>query len=238
MSVLPLSARRSAVRPSRLATAAATIGIAVALGTTGCGAGQISQTANQLPAVNGANVNIDTLQLRDVQILYPEKDSPTVFGNGGPFELAFVVANSDQTAYYRLKEIKPEKGSVEFVEGSDSAARVIAPGQALSSGTPVGSVRDSEKKVTAELTNAGDTVAAGLTTDLTFVFEKREGNGSWVPAGETTVQTPVDAGAELERQDVARNAEPTFYNQHHGAVGPGDSEGGTPETGHEEGGGH
>ncbi|GAC52645.1 hypothetical protein GOAMI_14_00320 [Gordonia amicalis NBRC 100051 = JCM 11271] len=238
MSVLPLSARRSAVRPSRLATAVATIGIAVALGTTGCGAGQISQTANQLPAVNGANVNIDSLQLRDVQIVYPEKDAPTVFGNGGPFEIAFVVANSDPTVYYRLKEIKPEKGSIEFVEGSDSADRVIPPGQALRGGTPVGATRDGEKKVTAELTNAGDTVASGLTTELTFVFEKRESNGSWVPAGETTVQTPVDAGAKLERQDVARNAEPTFYNQGHGEGGHGEGEGGAPETGNEEGGGH
>jgi len=236
VSVLSPSARRSAFRPTRLATAVATIGIAVALGTTGCGAGQISQTANQLPAVNGANVNIDSLQLRDVQILYPEKDAPTVFGNGGPFELAFVVANCDQVDSYRLKSIKPEKGTIEFTEGADAEARVIAPGQALRGGTPVGAA-PAEQKITAELTDAGKTVAAGLTTKLTFAFEKKE-NGKWVAAGEVTVVTPVDAGADLERQDVARNAEPTFYNQHHGEGGPGESEGGASEAGHEEGGGH
>lgn len=242
MSVLPSSARRSAVRPSRLATAVATLGIAVALGTTGCGAGQVSQTANQLPAVNGANVNIDALQLRDVQILYPEKDAPTVFGNGGPFEVAFVIANSDQVDSYRLKSIKPEKGTIEFTEGADAEARVIAPGQALRGGTPVGAA-PAEQKITAELTDAGKTVAAGLTTKLTFAFEKKE-NGKWVDAGEVTVVTPVDAGAKLARQDVPRNAEPTFYNQEHGEGGHG-SEGHSPDDGHDhsgdehgEGGGH
>ncbi|MEO9326809.1 hypothetical protein [Gordonia aurantiaca] len=235
--MLPSSARRSAVRPSRLATAVATIGIAVALGTTGCGAGQVSQTANQLPAVNGANVNIDALQLRDVQILFPESDAPTVFGNGGPFEVAFVIANADQTTPYRLKSITPEKGSIEFTEGADAEDRVILPGQSLRGGQPVGAA-PAEEKVTAELNDAGDTVAAGLTTKLTFKFEKKE-NGSWVDAGEVTVVTPVDAGANLQRQDVARNAEPTFYNQHHAEDGHGsDDHGEGAEGGHSEGGGH
>ncbi|WP_439032990.1 hypothetical protein [Gordonia terrae] len=222
-----------------MVTAVAAIGIAVALSTTGCGAGQISQTANQLPAVNGANVNFEALQLRDVQILYPEQDAPTVFGSGGPFEIAFVVANSDPLTYYRLKEIKAEQGQIEFIEGTESNDRIIPPGLALRGGTPVGANAEIEKKVTAELRNAGKTVAAGLTTDLTFRFEKREADGSWVDAGEITVDTPVDGGAELERQDVARNAEPTFYNQDHGegghAEGGGEHEG---SEGHEGGGGH
>ncbi|MBD0861829.1 hypothetical protein IA539_11480 [Gordonia sp. zg691] len=233
--MLSLSARRSAVRPSRLATAVAAIGMAVALGTTGCSAGQISQTANQLPAVNGANVNYGALELRDVQILFPEQDAPTVFGNGGPFELAFAVANSDDLDYYRLKEITAEKGKVEFTEGADSDDRIIPPGQALRGGLPVGANTAIEKKVTAELTGAGKTVAAGLTTDLTFHFEKRDANGSWIDAGETTVQTPVDAGAELERVNVPRNAEPTFYNQHHDEGGDAGHEGGDE---HSEDGGH
>ncbi|EON33328.1 MULTISPECIES: hypothetical protein [Gordonia] len=202
-----------------MVTAVAAIGIAVALGTTGCGAGQISQTANQLPAVNGANVNLDELQLRDVQILYPEDDASTVFGDGGPFEIAFVIANADPLVYYRLKEIRPEEGQVTFIEGAEADDRIIPPNGALRGGTPVGANPEFEKRLSVELDNTGDTVAAGLTTELTFAFEKREADGRWVAAGETTVETPVDGGAELERQDVARNAEPTFYNQHHGEEG-------------------
>ena len=120
-----------------MVTAVAAIGIAVALGTTGCGAGQISQTANQLPAINGANVNYDELELRDVQILYPENDASTVFGDGGPFELAFVIANSDPLVYYRLKGINPEEGQVTFIEGAEADDRVIPPNGALRGGTPV-----------------------------------------------------------------------------------------------------
>lgn len=238
MSVLSLSARR-AVRPARLATAVAAIGMAVALGTTGCGAGQISQTANQLPAVNGANVNAGPLELRDVQILYPEQDAPTVFGDGGPFEVAFTVSNSDQLTTYRLKEILAEEGSVEFTEGSESD-RVIRPGEALRGGMPVGSTDAVERKVTAELTDTGDTVAAGLTTKLTFVFQERTTDGNWVDSTRTEVLTPVDAGAQLSRQDVARNAEPTFYNQHHGESSDHGSGGGDDKDGeeHSDGGGH
>lgn len=204
-----------------MVTAVAAIGIAVALGTTGCGAGQISQTANQLPAVNGANVNYDELELRDVQILYPENDASTVFGDGGPFELAFVIANSDPLVYYRLTGITAEEGQVTFIEGAEADDRIIPPNGALRGGTPVGANPEFENRLSVELDNAGDTVATGLTTELTFSFEKREADGRWVDAGQTTVDTPVDGGAELERQDVARNAEPTFYNQHHGDEGHG-----------------
>ena len=130
-----------------MVTAVAAIGIAVALGTTGCGAGQISQTANQLPAINGANVNYDELELRDVQILYPENDASTVFGDGGPFELAFVIANSDPLVYYRLKGINPEEGQVTFIEGAEADDRVIPPNGALRGGTPVGANPEFEKRL-------------------------------------------------------------------------------------------
>ena len=191
----------STTRRVASATAIGAIGIAIAFGTTGCGAGQISQTTNQLPAVNGAFANVGKMQLRDVQIIYPvtdaNKPNAEVFGNGGPFELSFVINNLDQVSGDRLVGITAEKGTVTIVGKTD-----IKPGQALRAGKPAGLLIPSEapsvideQRIEATLSDAGKTVAPGLTTKLTFRFEK---------AGSVTVNTPVDAGARMERQDVPR----------------------------------
>mgnify|MGYP007116555222 CR=1 FL=1 len=50
-------------------------------------------------------------------------------------------------------------------------------------------------------------VAVGLTTKLTFTFEKVNANGSTSPAGSVTIDTPIDSGTLLTRQDKVREAE-------------------------------
>ncbi|MFW0795171.1 hypothetical protein AAFP30_15265 [Gordonia sp. CPCC 205515] len=202
MSVLRKTARRSAGSATKVAAVAA-FGIAVALGTSACGAGQISQTANQEPAVNGNLANIGDLQLRDVQILYPTDKADEVFGNGGPFQLAFVINNLSPVNEDRLVAITaPEGGSVTIAEGSDGAK--IPAGQALRAGKPAGLLipeevqSRTEQRISVVLNNAGDTVAAGLTTPLVFRFEK---------AGIVAIRTPVDSGSTLPRQDKIREAE-------------------------------
>ncbi|WP_297006565.1 hypothetical protein [uncultured Corynebacterium sp.] len=47
----------------------------VALTLTACGAGQISQTANQVPAVNGTNGQIGDAVVRDVSLIIQEDNS-------------------------------------------------------------------------------------------------------------------------------------------------------------------
>lgn len=205
MSVLSRVAWRSALgsttRRAASVTAIGAFGVAIAFGTTACGAGQVSQTTNQLPAVNGAMATVGAMQLRDVQIMYPVTDAnkpdEEVFGNGGPFELSFVISNIDPVVNDRLVSITPEKGSVTIVGKTE-----IKAGEALRAGKPAGLLIPSgapsvidEPRIDATLTDAGKTVASGLTTKLTFKFEK---------AGEVTVNTPVDAGARMERQDVPR----------------------------------
>ncbi|MGV9714173.1 hypothetical protein ACWDTI_26350 [Gordonia sp. NPDC003424] len=203
MSVLRKTARRSAGSATKAAAVAA-FGIAVALGTSACGAGQISQTANQEPAVNGNYANVGELQLRDVQIIYPTDKADEVFGNGGPFDVAFVINNLSQTVEDRLLGITaPDGGTVTITATGDGTK--IPPGQALRAGKPAGlllpeEVQDKteEQRITVVLNNAGDSVAAGLTTPLQFRFEK---------AGTVTVRTPVDASGLAERQDQVREAE-------------------------------
>lgn len=203
-----VSQPRNTARRMASATAIAAIGLAVALGTSGCGAGQVSQTANQLPAVNGASATLGSMKLRDVQIIYPAEKADEVFGDGGPFEVSFVIANESPIDNDKLLSITPEKGKVS-IEGN---TEIIA-GKALRAGSPAGLLEpstvetvDGEERATATLTDAGDTVASGLTTKLVFRFEK---------AGEVTVQTPVDSGTYMVRQDTPRQAEPPAYEQGH-----------------------
>lgn len=224
MSVLRKTARRSAAHTQSgrtvagrtlgaravKATAVAAFGIALALGTTACGAGQISQTNSMEPAVNGNTATLGSLQLRDVQIIYPTEKADEVFGNGGPFEVAFVISNIDTLENDRLVGIDAPKGGSVTITGGDQS---IPAGQALRAGKPVGLLEpegveatDEEERLSVTLDGAGDSVAPGLTTPLTFRFEK---------SGEITVDTPVDAGTYMVRQDKIRQAEPPA-DQHAG----------------------
>lgn len=212
MSVLSVSKRRLA---STIAIAA--VGVGVVLSSTACGAGQISQSANQAAAVNGASVDLGKIALRDVQILYPADKSSEVFGAGGPFKIAFVITNNSPDRYVRLDKITATKGNV-TIDGSGDEL-IIAPGGALRAGTPVGLLTPEAaatgqsgdaKRLTVTLSDAGKTVATGLTTKLTFTFSTAEVGQSRVftpMTGNAVVDTPVDAGTYLVRQDKPRQAE-------------------------------
>ncbi|MGW0036236.1 hypothetical protein [Gordonia sp. NPDC003376] len=244
---MPSSTKRRLVS----ATAFAAIGVAVALGTTGCGAGQISQTANQLPAVNGGSATAPwgQLEIRNAQVLYPSDNADEVFDNGGPFQLTFVVANSSQTTTYKLTKVTVAQGGQGTV--TLSGTPTIDPLEAIRAGTPANSVISpssttasagstsatesatasasesaspasgvvsdpalGESAITAELNGTGKTVAAGLTTTLSFSFQKQE-NGQWVDAGTIDVQTPVDGTPLVERRDVTRGGDAESEGGHH-----------------------
>ncbi|MFT4124837.1 MAG: hypothetical protein QM662_01230 [Gordonia sp. (in: high G+C Gram-positive bacteria)] len=220
----PTTARRLAS-----ATAIAAIGVAVALGTTGCGAGQISQTANQLPAVNGGNATASwgKVELRNLAVIYPAAEADSVFGEGGPFEVTFTVVNSDPTKTYKLTRITgPASSDVDI-----SAPPTIAPNSSVLAGTPPNSevmpssgtstsssasssssesaapssAAASSNSLTVKLKNTGTSVAAGLTTPLTFYFQVKEpGSSSWTTAGTIEAEAAVDAGLLTERRDVER----------------------------------
>ncbi|GAB18498.1 hypothetical protein GOEFS_055_00110 [Gordonia effusa NBRC 100432] len=213
MSVHTLSKRRLSS-----AFAIAAVGFGVVLSSTACSAGQVSQSANQAAAINGASVNFDQLALRDVQILYPASKSDEVFGNGGPFKVAFVISNNSPDHYYRLDKITAPQGTVE-IENS-VGDRVISPGGALRAGSPVGLLTaeaDNEKRLVVTLRDAGKTVAAGLTTKLRFTFSKAsviDKDKFTTVTGDVVADTPVDVGTYATRVDQPRQAEEPEGGEH------------------------
>lgn len=171
---------------------AAAIGVGLIVSVSACGSGQVSQTATQAPAVNGATVHDGALALSDVLIVYPTTTNPaTVFAAGGPFQLAFVVTNDDPVNATKLVSITTPTGTV----GLDGDA-TVAPGLMLRAGRPAGMTpAQGQQVLEATLTNTGKTVSPGLTVPLTFNFDTKGKMTSIV------VDTPVDAGALMERKD-------------------------------------
>ncbi len=223
MSVLNRSTRRLAS-----AAAVGAFGVAIALGTTACGAGKISQTANQEPAVNGASgtiklapsqfngeqVSNGTIAVRNVHVLYPVDKADKIFGDGGPFKLSFTIANDSPSRMVRLDRISVPTGSIQVTDpkpadGQKASAdpRRIGPGQALTAGVPsnVDPDDDDIARFDVQLTGAGDTVAAGLTVPVTFEFTVLDLGGKPLDTVKTTVGTPVDGGTLDDRQDVVRD---------------------------------
>ncbi|GAA2063721.1 hypothetical protein [Williamsia deligens] len=202
------------------AVAAAAVGSAVVLGLGACGAGQISQTANQEAAVNGGAATVGELALRDVHVIYPRVNASDAFVNGGPFELGFLISNNSPFRNDTLQGITVPGGGSATITGSTSlpatkSLRAGEPSQLLTSGTDASSSASatvpqsevaaaesaegsagnsadpSEKRITVTLTGMGTKVRPGLTVPLQFRF---------ATAGSVTVNVPVDAGSVMERR--------------------------------------
>lgn len=99
-------------RPRGVATlVAAMIGI---LAVTGCGAGQITQTGEQITAVGGANAGTGTILVRDAQITFgDEAEGGTVYPRGGTAPLQMRIINEGATGDRLVSASSPVASSVQ-----------------------------------------------------------------------------------------------------------------------------
>lgn len=162
---------------NRLVAASAGL-VACGLALTGCGAGQISQTATQEAAVNGNSANVKNIALRNVHI--QAEQSSDFLQPGKTVPLVFLAANNSPDVDDKLVAITSETGTVALTgDGSVPAGEALvvsAPGAA----EPMGSAKPQTAVVTLS-----KPITNGLTYNFTFDFEK---------AGKTTVAVPIAAG--------------------------------------------
>lgn len=162
---------------NRLVAASAGL-VACGLALTGCGAGQISQTATQEAAVNGNSANVKNIALRNVHI--QAEQSSDYLQPGKTVPLVFLAANNSPDVDDKLVAITSETGTVVLTGGGSvpagEALVVSAPGAA----EPMGSAKPQTAVVTLS-----KPITNGLTYNFTFDFEK---------AGKTTVAVPIAAG--------------------------------------------
>lgn len=161
---------------------AASAGLAAcALVLTGCGSGQISQTADQQAAVNGSSANVKNIALRNVHILAAQ--SGDFLQPGKTVPLVFVAANNSPDVNDKLVGITSDVGAVTLSgDGSIPAGRALVV-SAKSATEAMGSV----KAATAEVA-LSKPITNGLTYNFTFNFEK---------AGQTTVAVPISASENV-----------------------------------------
>ncbi len=182
-----VAVNRSNVRASRLAAGALIAGLAL----TGCSAGQISQSANQQPAVNGTVHNVGTVALRNVFLRAPQ--TTDYVRPGTPVELLFAAANNSSDVTDKLLSITSDIGTVTL-----SGPTTVPAGGILVAGKPDDPMElamvERADETQAEVTLT-EPISNGLTYDFTFTFEK---------AGATTFAVPISAG-EVPRRDGEPN---------------------------------
>jgi copper(I)-binding protein len=152
--------------------------VACGLILTGCGAGQISQTATQEAAVNGTSAGSKNIALRNVHLQAVQTSDFIQPGQSVP--LVFLAANESPDVDDKLVSITSDVGTVALAgDLSVPAGRalIVAPKgevQAMGSATPA----TAAVTLTEPITN-------GLMYNFTFNFEK---------AGATAVAVPISAG--------------------------------------------
>ncbi|MCE0761413.1 copper chaperone PCu(A)C [Pseudonocardia kujensis] len=185
------SPRRSATRPGAWKVLAAGTAALGALLLSGCGAGQLAQTSEQVAAVGGTGGVVGDVAVRNAEIAWPTGLAPTgaVYRKGGQALVEMVIVN-DGGAADRLVSASSAAGTQVVVTGEQT----LAPQLPLVSGEE-GDVAaiPGAKRVTVEIAGLRDDIVAGRTYPLTLVFEK---------AGPLTVDLPV-ANPTTPRQDEA-----------------------------------
>ncbi|WP_214401865.1 hypothetical protein [Pseudonocardia lacus] len=103
--------RKPLVRPTGAAVVAAAVIGAVAL--AGCGAGQITQTAQQVAAVGGASADVGQIAVRDVTIAFPDGvEGATLYPRNGNAPLQMSIVNSGSGPDRLLSASSPAAASV------------------------------------------------------------------------------------------------------------------------------
>ncbi len=169
----------------------AACGITAAVVLSGCGAGQISQTAMQEPAVNGTLATVGQIALRNVHLRAPQ--TTDYVQPGRDVELLFVAINNSPDVNDKLLSVSSDIGSISLSGDTSVPANGV-----LVVGEPDGQTKPLEAAEKAEAVQAkvalSKPITNGLTYAFTFAFEK---------AGQTTVQVPISAGEQPRREAAA-----------------------------------
>jgi hypothetical protein len=177
--------RDSKSRSSRCSARVAALAVGAVIGAvtiTGCGAGQLSQTAMQQSAVDGNAAVINNLVLRNVHIRAVQTSD--FLSPGTTVDLVLVAVNQSPDVADRLVGVTTDIGKV-TVTGDPT----LPPSGVLFFGNQNGQSKNADRAI-----EAADSVKAtialtkpitnGPNYDFTFTFEK---------AGSVNVSVPISA---------------------------------------------
>jgi copper(I)-binding protein len=175
-------------RASAITSGLAACGLAAAVALSGCGAGQISQTATQEPAVNGTSAAVGDVALGNIHLRAAQ--TTDYVEPGHDVELLFVASNNSPDRNDKLVSITSDIGTV-----SIAGDTTLPAGGVLVVGEPDGQIASLESAKLAEGVEATVALTKPITNGLTYNF-----TFSFQQNGQTTVPVPISAGEAPRRE--------------------------------------
>lgn len=166
---------RQTTRPLRKLVPAVAIGVSALLGIVGCSAGQVAQTAEMEPAVNGNSGRVGTLALRNVEVAFPENGEPYTAGDDAPLLLSIVNTGLDDD---ELVGVTSPAGEAELIGNP-----------AIPGGTALQIVLPDEN------TSVSATTTTSETSEAPETGESEAPSGSESPSATTTTESPAETEA-------------------------------------------
>ena len=188
--------RNRSLRPSRaLAGAVGAVALTGLLAVSGCGTGQMSQTAAQISAVNGVSAEQGAVLIRDARIAYPAKPvGGTLYGPGADAPVEVSLINTAIAADRLVRVSSPISPNV-TITGNPAMPQNVT---LMAKVEAEGGVSPGSQPLGLQLTKLTAPIRTGLTVPLTFTFAK---------AGSVTVAVPVSAPAEGTEPERAEGGE-------------------------------
>lgn len=140
---------------NRRVLGAGVLALGAALALAGCGAGQITQTDTQQPAVNGTHAQVKTIVMRDVAVQYPTSGPGYAAGATPALTLTIVNQGAQDDS---LVSVTTEDGTQATVGGSKDIVAghslVIGPDDAVESTNQVQSTSSGAPSSSSEAPTA------------------------------------------------------------------------------------
>ena len=161
---------RQTTRPLRKLVPAVAIGASALLGIVGCSAGQVAQTAEMPPAVNGNSGQAGDLMLRNVLVAFPESGEPYEQGDDAPLLLSIVNTGTEDD---ELVGVSSPAGEVELIGNpaipAGTALQIVLPDENTSASetttTPTSESSESSETSEAPGTETSGTSGTSGTSD-------------------------------------------------------------------------
>lgn len=176
----PLLATRARLRRPVLAVSVAA-GLGLLTAVSGCGAGALTQTAQQASAVNGYSGRIGDITVRDASIAFAgQGNSGQVYLAGQTAELNLALVNVGDTEDTLVSVSSPVAAS-----GKIEGEAVIAGGRLVQVGNDDAQADAhslADRTISVQLVGLNQAIKPGLNYPVTFTFKK---------AGALTANLPV-----------------------------------------------
>ena len=181
-----------------------------ALALTGCGAGQVANTAQQVSATGGANVEVGEIAVRDAVIVFSgQVEGDAVYTRGSDAPLSMTIVNEGQEAD-RIVSASSVWASEVAVNGASEVpggravvveGDINVTGGAAPGGSPTidpNTAPTEELATGIVLVGLLDDLSAGGTYEVVLTFERAGELRMEVPVGYTTEPREEPAGEESE----------------------------------------